>query len=132
MSQDTAYIVMKNITKTFGKVIANDNVNFSVQKGEIHSLLGENGAGKSTLMNMLSGIYIPDSGSIFIRGEEVKFYSPKDSINAGIGMIHQHFKLVDTLSALENIIIGQKQVFSLIKNLWKTKSKKLFLLSDWK
>ncbi len=125
MSQDTAYIVMKNITKTFGKVIANDNVNFSVQKGEIHSLLGENGAGKSTLMNMLSGIYIPDSGSIFIRGEEVKFYSPKDSINAGIGMIHQHFKLVDTLSALENIIIGQKTGFFINKKSLENKIKEI-------
>jgi len=111
MNVQTAYIAMANITKNFGKVVANKNINLCVQKGEIHSLLGENGAGKSTLMNMLSGIYIPDSGSIFIKGEEVNFFSPKDSINAGIGMIHQHFKLVDILTAQENIIIGQKTGF---------------------
>jgi simple sugar transport system ATP-binding protein len=109
------YISMVNITKTFGKVIANKNINLSVNKGEIHALLGENGAGKSTLMNMLSGIYIPDSGSIFIEGEEVKFSSPKDSIQAGIGMIHQHFKLVEVLTAQENIILGQKTGFFLNK-----------------
>jgi len=125
MKQHTAYIAMENITKTFGKVIANNNVNFSVQKGEIHSLLGENGAGKSTLMNMLSGIYIPDSGSIFIRGEEVKFFSPKDSIKAGIGMIHQHFKLVDTLTAQENIIIGQKTGFFINKKSVESKIKEI-------
>ncbi|MFZ5944389.1 MAG: ABC transporter ATP-binding protein [Bacillota bacterium] len=110
------YISMRNITKTFGKVIANKNINLSVGQGEIHSLLGENGAGKSTLMNMLSGIYIPDSGSIFINEQEIKFASPKDSINAGIGMIHQHFKLVDVLTAQENIILGQKTAFFLNKN----------------
>ncbi len=71
---DTAYIAMKNIVKTFGKVVANNNVNFSVEKGEIHALLGENGAGKSTLMNMLSGIYLPDSGSIFYRGKRGTFF----------------------------------------------------------
>ena len=103
---DTAYIAMKNIVKTFGKVVANNNVNFSVEKGEIHALLGENGAGKSTLMNMLSGIYLPDSGSIFIEGKEVHFSAPKDSIAAGVGMVHQHFKLVDVLSATENIVLG--------------------------
>jgi len=108
MIKDMSYISMQGITKTFGKVIANQDVNLTVNSGEIHALLGENGAGKSTLMNMLSGIYTPDGGSIFIRGEEVKFTSPKDSINAGIGMIHQHFKLVDVLTAKENIILGQK------------------------
>ncbi len=101
-------IKMENISKSFGKVVANNNVNFEVSSGEIHSILGENGAGKSTLMNILSGIYSPDSGFIYIKGEKVTFKSPKDSINIGIGMIHQHFKLVDVLTAKENIIAGQK------------------------
>lgn len=107
-THDISYISMKGITKTFGRVIANNHIDLNIGKGEVHSLLGENGAGKSTLMNMLSGIYTPDSGSIFIRGEEVRFGSPKDSIAAGIGMIHQHFKLVEVLTAKENIILGQK------------------------
>lgn len=102
------YISMKNINKSFGKVVANKNINLSVRKGEIHSLLGENGAGKSTLMSMLSGVYTPDSGSIFVKDKEVRFASPKDAINAGIGMIYQHFKLIDVLTAKENIILGQK------------------------
>ncbi len=106
-----AYISMKNIVKTFGKVVASNHVNFSVHKGEIHALLGENGAGKSTLMNMLSGIYLPDGGSIFIEGKEVHFSAPKDSIAAGIGMVHQHFKLIDVMTAEENVILGKKGLF---------------------
>ncbi|MFU0824711.1 ABC transporter ATP-binding protein [Clostridium sp.] len=102
------YIQMKNITKRFGKVIANNNINLEVYGGEVHALLGENGAGKSTLMNMLSGVYTPDSGSIFIHGKEENFMSPKDAIKAGIGMIYQHFKLVETMTAIENVMIGQK------------------------
>lgn len=102
------YISMKNINKCFGKVVANKNVNLAVRKGEIHALLGENGAGKSTLMSMLSGVYTPDSGSIFVEDREVRFAAPKDAINAGIGMIYQHFKLIDVLTAKENIILGQK------------------------
>lgn len=108
MSEPQAYLSMVGITKTFGKVIANNNVNLTVNKGEIHALLGENGAGKSTLMNMLSGIYVPDKGSIFIEGREVVFGSPSDSIAAGIGMVHQHFKLIDVMTAEENVILGQK------------------------
>ncbi|MEA4849286.1 MAG: ABC transporter ATP-binding protein [Clostridiaceae bacterium] len=102
------YVSMKNINKSFGKVVANKNINLTVSQGEIHALLGENGSGKSTLMNMLSGVYTPDSGSIFIKGKEVQFAAPKDAINAGIGMIYQHFKLIDVLTAKENIILGQK------------------------
>lgn len=102
------FVKMTNICKSFGTVKANANINFQVNKGEIHALLGENGAGKSTLMNMLSGFYKPDSGSILIRSEEVRFHSPKDSIKKGIGMIHQHYKLVDVLSAKDNIIMGQR------------------------
>lgn len=107
MEKNIPYIQVENITKAFGKVIANNNVNLTVYGGEIHSLLGENGAGKSTLMNMLSGVYTPDSGSIYIHGKKINFTSPKDAINSGIGMIYQHFKLVDNISAEENMIIGQ-------------------------
>ncbi|MDD2212372.1 MAG: ABC transporter ATP-binding protein [Clostridia bacterium] len=102
------FISMEGITKIFGSVIANRNVDFQVNFGEIHALLGENGAGKSTLVNMLSGIYTPDSGSIFIRGKEVKLASPRVAIDAGVGMIHQHFKLVEVMTAQENIVLGQK------------------------
>ena len=102
-------IKMENITKSFGALKANENVNLTVKRGEVHALLGENGAGKSTLMNMLSGIYNPDSGSIYVEGRKVSYTSPKDSIELGIGMIHQHFKLVDVLTAEENIILGQKK-----------------------
>jgi len=102
----TPAIEMRGITKSFGSVHANRNIDLTVENGEIHALLGENGAGKSTLMNMLSGIYRPDSGSIFVGGEEVHFTSPKESIAKGIGMIHQHFKLVDVMTAAENIALG--------------------------
>lgn len=102
-------IEMENISKSFGALKANEDVNLTVRSGEVHALLGENGAGKSTLMNMLSGIYNPDSGSIYVDDAKVNFTSPKDSISLGIGMIHQHFKLVEVLSAEENILIGQKK-----------------------
>lgn len=108
-----SYISMEGITKSFGNVIANNNVNLQVNSGEIHALLGENGAGKSTLVNMLSGIYSPDSGSIFIRGKEVKLSSPRAAQEAGIGMIHQHYRLVEVMTAKENIILGQKVGFFL-------------------
>ena len=98
---------MVNITKTFGtKVVANDRVHLDLKKGEILSLLGENGSGKTTLMNMLSGIYFPDSGQIFVDGKEVTIASPHDAFELGIGMVHQHFKLVDVLTAAENIELG--------------------------
>ena len=99
-------IKMKNITKKFGHVIANKNINLELKSGEILSLLGENGSGKTTLMNMLGGIYYPDEGSIEIMGEPATIASPKDSFKYGIGMIHQHFKLVDVFTAAENIILG--------------------------
>ncbi len=99
-------IELKNITKTFGSVLANDNVSLDVKKGEILSLLGENGSGKTTLMNMISGIYYPDSGEIIVDGNPVIIKTPKDAFQYKIGMIHQHFKLVDTFSAAENIVLG--------------------------
>ena len=99
-------IELKNITKTFGRVVANKNVCLTAYPGEILSILGENGSGKTTLMNMISGIYFPDEGQIYINGEEVTIASPKDAFDYKIGMIHQHFKLVDVFSATENIVLG--------------------------
>ena len=99
-------IKMSRITKTFGKVIANKDVNLELREGEILALLGENGSGKTTLMNMLSGIYFPDHGEIYVHGRPVTIRSPKNAFSLGIGMIHQHFKLVDVLTAAENIVLG--------------------------
>lgn len=120
------FVQMKGITKTFGSVIANKDAKLRVMKGEIYALLGENGAGKSTLMNMLSGIYYPTEGEIFIKGKKVSFSSPNDAIKAGVGMIHQHFKLIDIFSARDNIIMGQKENFFLSK---KKINQKLISLS---
>ncbi|MDD6663199.1 MAG: ABC transporter ATP-binding protein [Bulleidia sp.] len=102
-------IEMRNITKTFGKTVANKNVNLYVDKGVVMSLLGENGSGKTTLMNMLAGIYFPDEGEILINGKPVSIRSPKDAYAHQIGMIHQHFKLVDVFTAAENIVLGLKE-----------------------
>ena len=97
---------LRDISKRFGSVQANDHVNLTLRKSEILAILGENGSGKTTLMNMIYGIYYPDEGHIFVDGKEVKIRSPKDSYELGIGMVHQHFKLVDVLTAAENIILG--------------------------
>jgi simple sugar transport system ATP-binding protein len=97
---------MKGIVKRFPEVVANDGIDFRILKGEIHSLLGENGAGKTTLMNILSGFYQPDGGEIFINGQRVVFRSPRDALDHGIGMIHQHFQLVNNFTVAENIILG--------------------------
>ena len=99
-------IELRHITKRFGSVVANDGIDLTINYGEILSLLGENGSGKTTLMNMLSGIYFPDEGQILIDGEEVVIRSPRDAYRYGIGMIHQHFKLVDVFTAAENITLG--------------------------
>ena len=106
METKVTAVKMQNITKTFGSVVANDKVCLDIYKGEILALLGENGSGKTTLMNMLSGIYFPDEGDIFINDQKVVIRSPKDAFDHKIGMIHQHFKLVDVLTATENIILG--------------------------
>ncbi|MBQ7048830.1 MAG: ABC transporter ATP-binding protein [Clostridia bacterium] len=123
---DNIAIELKGITKTFGSIVANDNVDLKVYKGEILSVLGENGCGKTTLMNMISGIYFPDKGNIYINGEEAHIASPKDALNYKIGMIHQHFKLVDVFTAAENIVLGLKKDYksangnSRFKTMFKT------------
>ncbi len=116
-------IELKNITKTFGSVVANKNIYLTANRGEILSILGENGSGKTTLMNMISGIYFPDEGKIFVDGNEVVIASPKDAFKYKIGMIHQHFKLVDVFTATENIILGLKESenFNLKKSALKVK-----------
>ena len=108
---------MENVTKRFGKVVANNAINLELREGEILSLLGENGSGKTTLMNMLSGIYFPDEGQIYIHGKPVTIASPKDAFNYGIGMIHQHFKLVDVFTATENIVLGLEGKLDLAEDL---------------
>ncbi|MCD8342047.1 MAG: ABC transporter ATP-binding protein [Clostridiales bacterium] len=103
---ETPVIELQNVTKTFGYVVANSEVSMDIRQGEILAVLGENGSGKTTLMNMIAGIYFPDSGHIRVRGKEVSIASPRDAFDLGIGMIHQHFKLVDVFSAAENIMLG--------------------------
>lgn len=103
-----AAIRLQNVTKTFGNVVANHSVTMEIPAGEILSLLGENGSGKTTLMNMLAGIYYPDDGEIFVHGKRVSIRSPQDAYRLGIGMIHQHFKLVDVFTAAENVLLGMR------------------------
>jgi len=114
---DTFAIELKGVTKVFGQIVANKDVNLQVKKGEILAILGENGSGKTTLMNMLSGIYFPDEGQIYVNGEEVVIKSPRDAFKYGIGMVHQHFKLVDVFTATDNIVLGinDKEKFNIKK-----------------
>ena len=106
MTEEQYVIEMRKITKQFGDFKANDEINLKIRKGEIHALLGENGAGKSTLMNVLSGLLQPTSGEIYMDGQAVKITSPTRANQLGIGMVHQHFMLVDAFTVTENIILG--------------------------
>ena len=100
-------IELRQLTKVFGSLVANDHVDFKIESGKIYGLIGENGAGKTTLMRMLYGMYEPDDGEILIDGQPVHFKSPRDAIHQGIGMVHQHFALVPTLSVAQNMILGK-------------------------
>ncbi|AEF25233.1 ABC transporter permease protein [Streptococcus parauberis KCTC 11537] len=122
-------IEMKDITKKFGEFIANDHINLQVEKGEIHALLGENGAGKSTLMNMLAGLLEPTEGEIIINGQVVDIDSPSKSSKLGIGMVHQHFMLVEAFTVAENIILGNETVKNGVLDL-KQASKDIKELSE--
>src|SRR5215831_17084635 len=97
---------MRGITKRFPGVLANDAIDFEAAAGEVHALLGENGAGKSTLSNILIGLYRPDEGEILLDGQPVEFHSPRDALDAGIGMVHQHFRLVAPFTVAENVVLG--------------------------
>ena len=114
LDESKVVIRMKDIVKKFGDFTANDQINLTVHKGEVHAILGENGAGKSTLMNVLCGLYKPTSGQIFINEKEVQFSSPKDAIDIGIGMVHQHFMLIQPFTVTENIILGIEPVKGLV------------------
>jgi ABC-type uncharacterized transport system ATPase subunit len=105
-TESPVVLEMRGVTKTFGSIRANDDVSITLRRGEILGLLGENGAGKSTLMKILYGLYRPDAGSIFIDGEEVEIHDPKDAVERGIGMVHQHFTLIPPLTVAENIVLG--------------------------
>ena len=107
-SEEPPAVRMEGITKTFGDVVANDAIDFTLGKGSIHALLGENGSGKTTLMNVLYGLYDQDSGTIRVDGEERRFDSPRAAMDAGIGMIHQHFQLVETMTVLQNVVLGHE------------------------
>ena len=102
-------IELRHITKTFGSVVANSDISLTVRRGEILSLLGENGSGKTTLMNMIAGIYYPDGGELLVDGKPAEIRSPKDAYALGIGMVHQHFKLIDVFTAVENIALVMDQ-----------------------
>ncbi|MEI6726901.1 MAG: ATP-binding cassette domain-containing protein, partial [Actinomycetes bacterium] len=106
-SPDAVVLELCGITKVFPGVRANDHVDLLVRRGEVHCLLGENGAGKSTLMNVLAGIYMPDEGSIRIDGREVSISCPRDAIDLGVGMVHQHSSLIPDFTVLENLLLGQ-------------------------
>ncbi len=129
MDESTVVIRMKDIVKKFGDFTANDHINLTVHKGEVHAILGENGAGKSTMMNVLCGLYKPTSGQIFINEKEVSFSSPKEAIDIGIGMVHQHFMLIQPFTVTENIILGMEPVRGLVIDK-DTARKKVLELSE--
>ena len=120
---------MENITKQFGDMFANKDINFDVRRGEVHTLLGENGAGKSTLMNVLFGLYQPTAGSIYFNGKKVKIDSPAQAVKLGIGMVHQHFMLVEAMTVFENIILGDKNNKGLFISV-EARKKEIMALAD--
>ena len=107
-ASDTPVLELRGITKRFPGVLANDHVDFDLRRGEVHALLGENGAGKSTLMNILYGLYRPDEGEILLNGKPAEFSSPHGAIDAGIGMVHQHFMLIPVMTVAENIVLASE------------------------
>lgn len=109
MSHAVPAVTMRGVVKRFPGLVANDHVDFELRRGEVHALLGENGAGKSTLMNILAGLYQPDEGSLSVEGEAVRFRSPRDAIDRGLGMVHQHFTLVPSLTVTENVLLGLRE-----------------------
>lgn len=129
MDENAVVISMKDIVKKFGDFTANDHINLTVHKGEVHAILGENGAGKSTLMNVLCGLYKPTSGHIELNGKEVIFHSPKDAIDMGIGMVHQHFMLIQPFTVTDNIILGVEPTKGLTVDK-KTAREKVLELSE--
>ncbi len=120
---------MEHITKQFGDLYANKDINFDVRRGEVHTLLGENGAGKSTLMNVLFGLYQPTAGSIYYNGSKVKIDSPAQAVKLGIGMVHQHFMLVEAMTVFENIILGDKNTKGVFINI-EARKKEIMALAD--
>src|SRR4051794_23580855 len=108
MVDEPTVLELRGITKRFPGVVANDGVNFDLRAREVHALLGENGAGKSTLMNILYGLYHPDEGEIRLKGERVQINSPRDAIDRGIGMVHQHFMLIPVMTVAENIVLASE------------------------
>ena len=114
---------VKSVSKSFGNLVANKDISFNVNKGEVLAILGENGAGKTTLMNILFGHYMPDNGEIFFKKQSIKFGNTGNSISMGIGMVHQHFTLADNLTVLENIIIGQNSLFNITLSKKESKEK---------
>src|SRR5919106_967268 len=110
--EEPPLLELKGITKRFPGVLANDRVDFDLERGEVHALLGENGAGKSTLVNILYGLYHPDEGEIFLKGQPVKMSSPREAIDHGIGMVHQHFMLIPVMTVAENIVLATEPTHS--------------------
>ena len=129
IDENVIAVKMENIVKKFGSFTANDGINLTVHKGEVHSILGENGAGKSTLMNVLYGMYRPTSGQIYIKGEKVDISSPKHAIELGIGMVHQHFMLIQPFTVTENIVLGIEPVKG-VKIDYKLAKKKVLEISE--
>ncbi len=112
---DLSVLEMRNITKAFPGILANDNISFDLRKGEVHALLGENGAGKTTLMNILFGIYKPDGGEILVEGDRASISSPHNALKQGIGMVQQHFTVVPSFTVAENVVLGLKDMGFFVK-----------------